>query len=97
MPFTSCLTLILRDYSMSGVPNVGVYYAPASANAKDALAATGEHHRISTLAVWRIFTPSHAPIPNLEGHLTFALKYEGLDLAVPSNGGSILRTPRVEL
>ena len=27
-------------------------------------------------------TPRHAPEPSLEGHLTFALKYEGLDLAV---------------
>jgi hypothetical protein len=31
---------------------------------------------------WRILTPRHAPHPTLEGHLTFALKYEGLDLAV---------------
>ena len=31
---------------------------------------------------WRIMTPRHAPHATLEGHLTFALKYEGLDLAV---------------
>jgi hypothetical protein len=31
---------------------------------------------------WRIMTPRHAPHPPLGGHLTFALKYEGLDLAV---------------
>lgn len=31
---------------------------------------------------WRIFTSRHAPSPTLEGHLTFALKYEGVDLAV---------------
>jgi len=31
---------------------------------------------------WRIVTPRHAPHPTLEGHLTFALKYDGLDLAV---------------
>jgi hypothetical protein len=31
---------------------------------------------------WRILTPRHAPHATLEGHLTFALKYEGLDLAV---------------
>jgi hypothetical protein len=46
------------------------------------LSATGEHHRIRTEAGWRILTPRHAPSPGLEGHLTFALKYEGLDLAV---------------
>jgi hypothetical protein len=46
------------------------------------LSATGEHHRIKNEAGWRILTPRHAPSPDLEGHLTFALKYEGLDLAV---------------
>lgn len=46
------------------------------------LSAIGEHHRIKNDAGWRILTPRHAPSPDLEGHLTFALKYEGLDLAV---------------
>jgi Fic/DOC family len=46
------------------------------------LSATGEHHRIRNEAGWRILTPRHAPSPDLEGHLTFALKYEGLDLAL---------------
>jgi hypothetical protein len=46
------------------------------------LSATGEHHRIKNESGWRILTPRHAPSPDLEGHLTFALKYEGLDLAV---------------
>ena len=45
------------------------------------LSATGEHHRIRTESGWRIYTPRHAPPADLEGHLTFALKYEGLDLA----------------
>lgn len=31
---------------------------------------------------WLIFPDSYRPDPTLEGHLTFALKYEGLDLAV---------------
>jgi len=30
---------------------------------------------------WRLYTPRHAPDATLEGQLTFALKYEGLDLA----------------
>jgi hypothetical protein len=30
----------------------------------------------------RILTPHHRPPDTLEGHITFALKYEGLDLAV---------------
>ncbi len=46
------------------------------------LSATGEHHRTTNEAGWRILTPRHAPSADLEGHLTFALKYEGLDLAV---------------
>src|ERR1019366_9442133 len=46
------------------------------------LSATGEHHRTRNEAGWRILTPRHAPPSDLEGHLTFALKYEGLDLAV---------------
>lgn len=46
------------------------------------LSATGTRHRIIEENGWRILTPRHAPKPTLEGHLTFALKYEGLDLAV---------------
>jgi Fic family protein len=46
------------------------------------LSATGQHHRTVERDGWRITTPWHAPSPDLEGHLTFALKYEGLDLAV---------------
>ncbi len=46
------------------------------------LFATGEHHRIRESGRWRILTPRHAPAPDLEGHLAFALRYEGLDLAV---------------
>jgi hypothetical protein len=46
------------------------------------LSATGERHRILEEGGWHILTPRHAPHPTLEGHLTFALKYEGLDLAV---------------
>ena len=46
------------------------------------LSATGAHHRIREDEAWRILTPRHAPSGDLEGHLTFALKYEGLDLAV---------------
>jgi hypothetical protein len=46
------------------------------------LAATGARHRVFEQGGWRILTPRHAPHSTLEGHLTFALKYEGLDLAV---------------
>lgn len=46
------------------------------------LFATGERHRILDRDGWRILTPRHSPNASLQGHLTFALKYEGLDLAV---------------
>lgn len=46
------------------------------------LCAIGERHKVFEEANWRIYTPRHAPSPTLEGHLVFALKYEGLDLAV---------------
>jgi hypothetical protein len=46
------------------------------------LSAIGEHHRVYEREGWRMLTPRHAPAADLEGHLTFALKYEGLDLAI---------------
>ncbi len=64
------------------------------------LSAIGQRHRVRNQGGWRILTPRHAPTPDLEGHLRFALKYEGLDLAVlkrlftvlaPSEFGAIVR------
>src|SRR5215475_9840625 len=46
------------------------------------LSAIGERHRRVEHEAWRILSPRHAPRATLEGHLTFALKHEGLDLAV---------------
>lgn len=46
------------------------------------LGATGQRHRIYEQGGWRLLTPRHRPAATLEGHLTFALKYEGVDLAV---------------
>jgi Fic family protein len=39
------------------------------------------HHRVETKD-WQLLTPRHAPTDNLNGHLGFALKWEGVDLAV---------------
>ncbi|WP_027528489.1 Fic family protein [Bradyrhizobium sp. Ec3.3] len=47
-----------------------------------ALSAIGTKHRIIEQGDWHIYTPRHAPEASLEGHLTFALKYEGVDLAL---------------
>lgn len=46
------------------------------------LAAISRHHKLVTRDGWRLLTPRHAPAATLEGHLTFALKYEGVDLAL---------------
>jgi hypothetical protein len=46
------------------------------------LSAIAPHHKQYERDGWRILTPRHAPTPDLEGHLTFALKNEGVDLAV---------------
>jgi hypothetical protein len=46
------------------------------------LSAIGTRHRIIEEAGWRLYTPRHEPAATLDGHLTFALKYEGLDLAL---------------
>lgn len=60
------------------------------------LSAIGRHHRVRNQGGWRILTPRHAPAPDLEGHLTFALKYEGLDLAVLKRLFSVLAPSEIE-
>lgn len=47
---------------------------------KFALIST-KHKRYST-DEWEVYTPRYVPADTLAGHLTFALKYEGLDLYV---------------
>lgn len=46
------------------------------------LSAIGDRHRFMEQDGWRIYSPRYMPNATLEGHLTFALKHEGLDLAV---------------
>ena len=48
----------------------------------DHLCATGTKHKKYDYERWHIFTPRHRPEDTLYGHLTFALKYEGIDLAI---------------
>ncbi|HWX64393.1 Fic family protein [Bradyrhizobium sp.] len=47
-----------------------------------ALSAIGPRHKEYEQDGWHVYTPRHAPVASLDGHLTFALKYEGLDLLV---------------
>lgn len=46
------------------------------------LFAIGQRHKTVRDRGWCILTPRHTPNPSIDGHLTFAIKYEGLDLAV---------------
>ncbi|MEZ5817405.1 MAG: Fic family protein [Hyphomicrobiaceae bacterium] len=46
------------------------------------LAAIATRHKATEADNWRLYTPRYAPEATLEGHLTFALKYEGVDLGV---------------
>lgn len=50
--------------------------------APDYLCAIGTRHKKYVTGRWRMFTPRHKPDDSLLGHLTFALKYEGIDLGV---------------
>ncbi len=53
-----------------------------SVPAPDYLSAIGTKHKRYEKGRWRIFTPRHKPEDTLHGHLIFALKHEGIDLAV---------------
>jgi hypothetical protein len=46
------------------------------------LSAVAAHNKASVTAGWRIFPARYAPQASLEGQLTFALKYEGVNLLV---------------
>ncbi len=46
------------------------------------LAATATRHHSRSTDDWLMLTPRHRPDDTLEGHLTFALKWEGVDLSV---------------
>ena len=48
----------------------------------DMLAVISSKHTKYETDAWRVFTPRHAPEDNLYGHLVFALKHEGVELAV---------------
>ncbi len=50
--------------------------------APDYLCVIGTKHKRYENGRWRIFTPRHKPDDSLRGHLVFALKHEGIDLAI---------------
>ncbi|MCF8244270.1 MAG: Fic family protein [Saprospiraceae bacterium] len=48
----------------------------------DRLSIISKKHRRYATDDWNVLTPRHAPSDDLAGHLTFALKYEGVELHV---------------
>jgi hypothetical protein len=48
----------------------------------DNLSAIGAKHKLYKKDRWQVFTPRHEPDDTLFGHLVFALRYEGIELAV---------------
>lgn len=48
------------------------------------LTAIAERHHPDSTSEWQMLTPRHAPEDTLEGHLEFALKWEGVQLSVLS-------------
>ncbi len=60
------------------------------------LSAIGEKHTKYELNNWQVFTPRHAPDDTLYGHLVFALRYEGVDLAVLNSLFSKLKKSDLE-
>ena len=48
----------------------------------DRLALISHQHRRYDTEAWAVYTPRHQPEETLAGHLSFALRYEGVELAV---------------
>jgi Fic family protein len=48
----------------------------------ESLSIVGLSYRKSSEKHWNIYTASYLPEDSITGHLTFALKYEGIDLAI---------------
>jgi hypothetical protein len=85
-PFSGPIT-VLHERRLPERATPAGYAALVDAYSLDApipltLCATGTRHKTLASDGWRILTPRHAPQATLEGHLTFALKHEGLNLAV---------------
>jgi hypothetical protein len=60
------------------------------------LAAIGDRHTKSSTDAWQILTPRHAPPNTLSGHLTFALKWEGVQLGVLAALFQIIEDAEIE-
>ncbi len=59
------------------------------------LTAIGVKHKKYQTPAWQVLTPRHAPENTLEKQLVFALKYEGIDLAIFNQ--LFKKVPRTEI
>mgnify|MGYP004000422501 FL=1 len=59
------------------------------------LSLIGKRHKRHIKGRWHIYTPRHRPEESLQGHLTFALKNEGIDLCVLK--ALFIKTPADEI
>jgi Fic family protein len=73
---------------------INAYHLPVPLPIK--LSAISNHHKYYEKDNWKILTPRHAPAPTLEGHLIFALKYEGIDLAVLKKLFDVIASQEIE-
>jgi len=58
-------------------------------------AISTKHTKYST-DEWQVFTPRHAPDDTLYGHLVFAIRYEGIELAVLKSLFDCISVPNLE-
>jgi len=70
-----------REVCLVGYSAIIQSYA-LSVPVPDFLCFISAKHKRYTKEGWRAFTPRHQPQASLLGHLSFAMKYEGIDLAV---------------
>lgn len=60
------------------------------------LSSIGEKHTKYSSNGWQVLTPRHAPEDSLYGNLVFALRYEGVDLAVLNALFSVIKKLDIE-
>ena len=66
------------------------------APAPDELIAIGERHTFRHEGRWRILTPRYQPADTTVGHLEFALRYQGVDLAILNALFQVLEPAEIE-
>ncbi len=62
----------------------------------DTLCIIGTKHKKYVNGRWNVFTPRHRPADTLYGHLTFALKYEAIDLGVLNALFQVVRAEEIK-